>query len=151
VHTVANQTNTKNQIEVSWRCSAILRLALPGHEAQPLQSKTVEQLPSKEGSAYPFDLCKQKGGRRSGIKQKRLKPRTAVLSDIHSLAQDGKICKGFFQKTFTFYRKNHQILSKRGISFGGESEWTASATAKSRAGKRQAARARAATLVIFCT
>jgi hypothetical protein len=79
---------------------------------QPLQSKAVEQLPSKEGSAYPFDLCKQKGGRRSGIKQKRLKPRTAVLSDIHSLAQDGKICKGFFQKTFTFYRKNHQILSQ---------------------------------------
>jgi hypothetical protein len=65
----------------------------------------VEQLPSKEGSAYPFDLCKQKGGRRSIIKRKNLKQRSAVLSDIHSLAQDGKICKGFFKKISLFIAK----------------------------------------------
>jgi hypothetical protein len=44
---------------------------LPSHEAQPLQSKAVEQLPSKEGSAYPFDLCKQKGEQKEYNKAKK--------------------------------------------------------------------------------
>jgi hypothetical protein len=55
-------------------------------------------------------------------KAKTFKARSAVLSDMHSLAQDGKICKGFFQKTFTFPRKNHQIFAEPGISFGCEGE-----------------------------
>jgi hypothetical protein len=43
------------------KCSAVLRLALRSH-IHDLQGKTAEQLPSKEGSAYPFDLCNQKTG-----------------------------------------------------------------------------------------
>jgi hypothetical protein len=98
------------------------RLALRGRKARPMQSKAAEQLPSKEGSAYPFDLCKQKGNNGSEIKLKNLNERSAVLSDTRSIAQDGKICKAYFQKTFTFSRKNHQIFVQLGASFDRKGE-----------------------------
>jgi hypothetical protein len=59
-----------------------------------------------------------------------------------------RYARGFFKKLSLFTVKTIKSYPNGGISFGVESEWTASATAKSRAGKLQAARARAATLVM---